>query len=151
MIDQLEELGFLVGKWKGTSTDQFGAKGTIETSYTYSFEPSEKFISCQYENRQDGKMVNRGALFLIFDSNLGKFVWKDVISYGWVNNEVGEWKDDKLLFDIVMIDSELSFFKGVRWRSFIRKYSEAEIGSGLEVAKEEQPFRLYGETRARRV
>ncbi len=56
-----------------------------------------------------------------------------------------------MVFDIVSIDGEPDFFKGLRWRSFIHKYSNSEIGSGLELAKKEEPFRLYGETRARRL
>lgn len=64
---------------------------------------------------------------------------------------MGEWRNDGLLFDIESIDGEPDFFKGVKWRSFIHRYTENEIGSGLEVAKEGQPFRPYGETRAKRV
>jgi len=151
MNDQLKELGFLVGKWKGTSKDQFGAKGTIETSYTYALEPSERFISCQYENRQEGKMVNRGAVFLMFDSNLGKFVWKDVISYGWISNGVGEWKNDRLTVDIVSIDGEPDYFKGLRLRNFIQKSSDYEIVDGVETAKPGEEFRVLGRISARKV
>ncbi|HEY7589344.1 MAG TPA: hypothetical protein VIB49_11460 [Thermoplasmata archaeon] len=49
------------------------------------------------------------------------------------------------------IDGEPDSFKDVRWKSFIRKYSEDEIGEGLEVSKKGEPFRLYGESRARKV
>lgn len=141
----------MLGKWKGTSKDQFGEKGVIESRYVFSQDPSEHFIAERAESWKDGKLVNRSMAYLMFDRNTGKYVRKSFFSYGWVNNEVGEWRDDRLLFDIVSTDGEPSFFKGVRWRSFIRKYSEAEIGSGLEVAKEGQSFRLYGETRAKRV
>jgi hypothetical protein len=48
------------------------------------------------------------------------------------------------------IDGEPDSFKDVRWKSFIRKYSEDEIGEGLEVSKKGEPFRLYGESRARK-
>jgi len=149
--EPLKQLAFLLGEWRGNSQDQFGEKGVIESRYVFSPDPSEHFIAERAESWKEGKLVNRSVAYLMFDGNTGKYVRKSFFSYGWINNEVGEWRDDKLLFDIVSIDSEPSFFKGVRWRSFIRKYAEAEIGSGLEVAKEEQPFRLYGETRARRV
>jgi hypothetical protein len=57
----------------------------------------------------------------------------------------------ELVFDIVSIDGQPDSFKDVRWKSFIRKYSEDEIGEGLEVSKKGEPFRLYGESRARKV
>ena len=151
MDDQLKALSFLIGKWKGTAKDQFGSKGTIETSYTYALEPSEKFISCRYENYQDGKPVNRGALFLMFDRNLGKFVWKDVISYGWISNGVGEWKDDRLTVDIVSIDGEPDYFKGLKLRNFIQKSSDDEIVDGVETARQGEDFRLFGKINARRI
>jgi hypothetical protein len=36
-------------------------------------------------------------------------------------------------------------FQGTRWRSFIRKLSEDKVAVGLEVAKEEEEFKSYGE------
>ncbi len=150
MSEQLQKLRFLLGEWKGRAEDQFGEKGVIESRFTFSLEPSDRFIMGQGESRKEGQLVNRAASFLMWDQNIGKYVRKSVFSYGWINNEVGEWKDDGLVFDIVSIDGEPEFFKGVRWRSFIRKYSESEIGFGLEVAKKGEQFRLYGETRARR-
>ena len=151
MSEQLQKLRFLLGEWKGRAEDQFGEKGVIESRYVFAQDPSEHFIAERDESWKEGKLVNRSVSFLMWDPNISKYVRKSIFSYGWINNEVGEWKDDRLVFDIVSIDGEPEFFKGVRWRSFIRKYSENEIGSGLEVAKKEELFRLYGETRARRV
>ena len=151
MNDQLKELSFLLGKWKGKAEDQFGEKGVIESTSSFNQDPNEKFISGRTESWKDGKLVNSSHSFLIWDPNIFKYVQKSVFSYGWVNNEVGELNGDRLLFDILSIDGEPSFFKGVKWRSFIHRYSEKEIGSGLEVAKGGEPFHLYGETRARRV
>jgi hypothetical protein len=34
---------------------------------------------------------------------------------------------------------------GTRRRSFIRKISDSKIAGGLEVAKEKEPFKRYGE------
>ncbi len=87
----------------------------------------------------------------MFDPNIGKYVRKSIFSYGWTNNEVGGWKDDRLVLDVVSMDGEPEYFKGVKWRSFVQKYSEDEIGVGLEASKKGEPFRLYGDTRARRV
>ncbi len=151
MSEPLKKLAFLLGDWRGRSEDQFGEKGVIESTFSFTQDPSDHFIAARGESWKEGKLVNRGLSFLIFDPNIGKYVRKSIFSYGWVNNEVGEWKNDRLVFDIISIDGEPEFFKGLRWRSFIHKYSENEIGSGLEVAKKEEPFRLYGESRARRL
>ena len=149
--EPLKQLGFLLGEWRGKSEDQFGEKGVIESRYVFTQDPSEHFIAERAESWKEGKLVNKSVVYLMFDRNIGKYVRKSFFSYGWVNNEVGEWKGDRLLLDVVSIDGEPSFFKGVKWRSFIHRYSGNEIGSGLEVAKGGEPFRPYGETRARRV
>lgn len=87
----------------------------------------------------------------MFDQNFNRFVRKMVFSYGWITNEIGDWNGDTLNFDVVSVDGEPEFFKGLRWRSFIRKYSDDEIGSGLQMARKGEDFRLYGETRAKRI
>lgn len=37
-------------------------------------------------------------------------------------------------------------FEGMRWRSYIRKISDSKIAMGLECAKGEGTFELFGET-----
>ncbi len=147
----MQKLRFLLGEWKGKAEDQFGEKGVIESMFSFTQDPSDRFIAARGESWKEGKLVNRIVSFLMFDPNIGRYVRKSIFSYGWINNEVGEWKNDRLVFDIVSIDGEPDFFKGLKWRSFIHRYSENEIGSGLEVSKKGEPFRLYGETRASRV
>jgi hypothetical protein len=39
-------------------------------------------------------------------------------------------------------------FEGIRWRSYIEKVSDTKIAMGLEWAKGEGEFELFGETRA---
>ncbi|MFQ5870691.1 MAG: hypothetical protein ACE5IB_00835 [Candidatus Geothermarchaeales archaeon] len=151
MTDPLEELAFLIGKWRGEAEDQFGEEGVVESTFEFTHEPSEKFIFSLGESRREGVLVNSSMSILMFDPDTKRFVRKSAFSYGWINNEVGEWKDDRLTLDIVGIDGGPEYFKGLRWRSFIQKYSEDEMGLGLEVAKEGEAFRPYGETRARRV
>ena len=151
MSDPLAQLRFLLGNWKGRAENQFGETGVIESIFSFTQDPNEKFISGRTESWKEGKLVNSSHSFLIWDPNISKYVQKSVFSYGWVNNEVGELTGDRLLLDILSIDCEPGFFKGVKWRSFIHRYSENEIGSGLEVAKGGEQFHLYGETRARRV
>jgi hypothetical protein len=40
----------------------------------------------------------------------------------------------------------LKSFEGTRWRSFIRKLSDTKMAMGLEVAKEGEEFKKYGES-----
>ncbi len=150
--DPLKQLGFLLGKWKTRSEDQFGEKGVIEGTMECVHEPSEKFIAMIGESRSNGTLVNRGASYLMWDPNIKRYVRKSFYSYGWILNEVGDLNDrDRLILDVISMDGEPDFFKGTKWRSFIQKYSENEIGTGLEVAKGDGPFRLYGESRAKKV
>jgi hypothetical protein len=149
-MSELEGLKFLIGHWQGTSTDQFGEKGTLEGTMECSWEPSERFLQIKAENWKEGKLVNRSIQFITFDPNTRRFVGKRVWSMGFIENGVGTWDGKELLLDI-KFDCEPSFFRGMRWKSFLRKYGENEIGHGLFTAKEDEPFRLYGETRETRV
>jgi hypothetical protein len=147
----LKRLEFLIGRWVSRSEDQFGEKGVIEGVLECSHEPSEKFIALVGESKSNGKLVNRAASYLMWDHNIRKYIRKSLFSYGWILNEVGSLNVDRLTLDVVSMDGEPEYFKGMKWRSFIQKYSENEIGTGLEVAKGSEPFRLYGESRAKRV
>jgi hypothetical protein len=150
-VEPLKRLEFLIGQWKSRSEDQFGEKGVIEGTFDCTHDPSEKFIAMIGESKSDGKVVNKASSFLIWDQNIRKYVRKSLFSYGWILNEVGVLDGDRLVLDVVSMDNEPDYFKGTRWRSFIQKYSENEIGTGLEVSKDDGPFRLYGESRAKRV
>jgi hypothetical protein len=151
MSEAMKRLEFLIGKWKGRAEDQFGEKGVIESVFECLHEPSEMFIAMIGESRSNGKQVNKGASYLTWDPNVNKYLRKSMFSYGWINNEVGDLHGDRLTFNVISMDSEPDYFKGLKWRSFIHKYSQNEIGTGLEVSKNSEPFRLYGESKARRV
>ena len=151
MSGALDKLRFMLGAWKGRAENQFGEKGVIESEYEVVQDPSDMFVTIRGESRSNGKLVNRAVTIIMFDRNIGKYVRKSAYSYGWISNEVGDWDGDKLVTDFVSIDGEPGFFKGVKWRSYIRKISENEIATGLEVSKNGEPFKLYGESRARRV
>ena len=150
-LESLKRLEFLIGHWKSRAENQFGEKGVIESVLDCSHEPSERFIAMVGESRSEGKLVNRGLSYLIWDENVKKFVRKSFYSYGWILNEIGSLDGDRLTFDVVSMDGEPDYFKGTRWRSFIQRYSGNEIGTGLEVAKNNGPFELYGESRAKRI
>ena len=149
--EPLARLEFLIGRWRSRAENQFGEKGVIEGTLDCSHEPSEKFIAMIGESRSEGKIVNRGTAYLMWDQNIRKYVRKSLYSYGWILNEVGNFDGSRLTFDVVSMDGEPDFFKGTRWRSFVHKYSDHEIGTGLEVAKQDGPFNLYGESRAKKV
>jgi hypothetical protein len=151
MGEAMKCLEFLIGKWKGRAEGQFGEKGVIDSVFECSHEPSEMFIAMIGESRSNGKQVNKSAAYLTWDPNVNKYVRKSMFSYGWINNEVGDLHGDRLTFNVISMDCEPDYFKGLKWRSFIHKYSQNEIGTGLEVSKNGEPFRLYGESKARRV
>ncbi len=56
-MSELSKLDFLLGRWKGISVDQFGEKGTLETTLECTHYPSEKFIQLSGESRKDGKIL----------------------------------------------------------------------------------------------
>ncbi len=147
---ELDRLEFLIGSWRGASQDQFGQKGTLESLLECTHEPSEKFVQLKGESRLDGKVINRGIEFITFDLKSKKYICKRVWSYGFIENGKGAWENDSLVF-LLEFDNEPEYFAGTRWRSFIRKYGENEIGTGLLTAKEGEEYGLYGETRLTRV
>jgi hypothetical protein len=53
--------------------------------------------------------------------------------------------EKEIRFDITMEPLSKSF-QGTRWLSFIRKIFEDKVAVGLEVAKESEEFKSYGET-----
>lgn len=142
----LDEWRFLVGEWKGTAKDQFGEKGVIESVVVFSMEPSEKFIMGKGEAWHEGRLVNKKISLLFYDKAEQKFRRKSFFSYGFVNNEVEYARSNsEIKFDIE-VEPLPKQFEGIRWRSYIRKISEKKVAVGLEMAREEEGFRRYGET-----
>lgn len=142
----LDEWRFLIGTWKGTSKGQFGEKGVIEGVAVFSSEPSEAFIMEKGEGSSEGHFVNRSISLLFYDNVEQKFRRKTFFSYGFVNNELECSRDkNEIKFDIKMEPLPKNF-EGTRWRSFIRKISDTKIAMGLEVAKEGEEFKKYGES-----
>lgn len=142
----LDKWRFLVGEWKGKSKDEFGEKGVTESVAVFSMEPSERFIMALGEAWNAGRLVNKSISLLFYDNNEQKFKRTSFFSYGFVNNEVEyAGNDNEIKFDI-KIEPLPKQFKGIRWRSFIRKISENTVALGLEMAKGEEGFKRYGET-----
>lgn len=151
VMSEIEKLSFLVGRWKGRSTDQFGEKGILESTYECTREPSEHFIQIRGETRKEGRVLNRAVQFIAYDARIKRYVSKRMWSMGFIENGVGGWKDANTLMFQIKFDNEPRFFVGTLWRSFIRRYGEDEIGTGLYTAKRGQRYRLYGESKAFRV
>jgi len=146
----LEAWKFLVGEWRGTAKDQFGEKGTVEDVATFSAEPGERFLTTRGEAWCEGRLLNRSLAVMFYDKATGRFRRETFFSYGFVNHETESSRtDDEIRFD-VRIEPQPKEFDGLQWRSFLRRLSDEEIATGLEVAKAGEDFRPYGEVRLRR-
>ena len=146
----LDAWKFLVGAWRGTAKDQFGEKGVIEDVATFSLEPGERFVTTRGEGWCEGRLLNRTLAVMFYDGVAGKFRRETFFSYGFVNHETeSERTETEIRFDVV-IEPQPKEFEGLRWRSFLRRVSDEEIATGLEVAKAGEDFRPYGEVRLRR-
>lgn len=109
-------------------------------------EPSEKFIMGKSEAWNEDRFVNRSIVLFFYDKTKQKFRRKSFFSYGFVNNEVEYARsNDEIRFD-VDVEPLPKQFEGIRWRSYMRKISEKKIAMGLEMAREREEFKKYGET-----
>jgi len=146
MVSPLDDWRFLVGEWKGETKGQFGEAETIKGTAVYSLDPSDSFIMERREAWSGSRLVNKSIGLMFFDGAEQKFKRKTFFSYEFVNNEVEYLRNEKeIRFDIT-IEPLSKSFQGTRWRSFIRKISEDKVAVGLEVAKESEEFKSYGET-----
>ena len=141
----------LVGTWRGTTPgDQFGEKGEVTDAAVFSLEPGERFLLTRGEATCEGRVLNRSLAVMLYDKAAGRFRRETFFSYGFVNHETECARtDDEIRFDVV-VEPQPKEFEGMRWRSFLRRFSDDEIAKGLEVAKAGEDFRPYGEVRLRR-
>lgn len=147
MTSPLDSWKFLIGEWKGESKTggEFGERERIEGTAAISFDPSDKFIMSKGESWSAGQLVNRSISIMFYDDVEQKFKRKTFFSYGFVNNEVEHSRsENEIKFDVTM-EPLPKQFRGTRWRSFIRKISNNKLAVGLEVTKEGEAFKPYGE------
>ena len=146
MTDPLDDWRFLVGKWKGSCTDQFGTKGTIEGECETTVELEGKFIVTTGTNVSKGKLVHRAMSVMFYDQLTGKMRRKTFFSYGFVNNEIEVSRNqDEIIFEVEMEPTPPPY-QGTRTRSFVRKVSGNRISTGLMMApKQSGEFKKYGE------
>jgi len=147
----LDRLDFLVGKWRGASTDQFGEKGVIVSSLECVRDLDGRFLRLLGESTKDGALLNSAVTFITYSSREQRYISKRMWSYGFIENGEGTWEDDQTLMFRIRFDNPPPDFSGTLWKSFIRRYGPDEIGHGLYTAKEGDQYKLYGETRQRRV
>jgi hypothetical protein len=147
MTSPLDRWKFLIGEWKGESKTEreFGEKERIEGTATFTLDPSDKFIMSRGEAWSAGQLINKSISIMFYDDIQQKFKRKTFFSYGFVSNEVEHSRNEsEIEFDVTMEPSQKQFM-GTQWRSFIRKISDNKVAVGLEVAKEGEPFKPYGE------
>ncbi len=148
----LDEWLFLVGDWLGRSSeDQFDEEGVVESTAVFSIVLGQGFLMCNNEARCKNRVIHRSISILFFDKIAKLFRRKSFFSYGFVNNETEYTRSATEIRFEIMFEPLPRQFEGTRWRSYIRKLSETEIAEGLEVAKGEEEFKLYGETRLKKV
>lgn len=100
------------------------------------------FIMAKGESWCEGRLRNKAISLLFYDKDEDKFRRKSFFSYGFVNNEVEYARSaDEIRFDLT-VEPLPKQFEGIRWRSFMRKISETQVAMGLEVAKEEEEFKI---------
>ena len=147
-MSELDRLGFLVGRWKGSSKDQFGEQGLLESFGECTRELGNRFLQIKGETRKDGVAINKSLDFITYDSTIKKYVRKRLWSYGFIENGEGSWEDDNRIIFQITFNNAPPGFEGTLWRSFIRKYSDNEIGMGLLTSSKGEEYKLYGESRA---
>ena len=136
---------FLMGKWKGGSSDQFGGEGEMVTTAHFSMELG-KYIMGKFDSYRNGKLENASIGMMWYDSRNEKLRRKTFFNYGFVNNEIEyESSETEVWFEVVS-EPVPEAFDGMRWRSYLRKVSDTEIHLGLESAEEGEDFTSYGET-----
>jgi len=151
-MEPIKKLSFLIGEWKGKG-EGFGTEKSEDISNTLSFayDPAPSIITGRFRAMRSGKPENEGIMVFLYDRNINKFIRKQVYSYGFVMNEIGEQKgEDRFVFDTTSIDAEPDYWKGLRIRSFMQKHSESEITMGLETAKKGEEFHVLGQNRFRK-
>ena len=137
---------FLVGKWKGTAEGQYNMVGQITSTMEFTLELNDMCIMAKTEAWQDDQFVNSSIGLLFYDQINNRFLRKILYSYGFANNDVEYQRSSSEIRFETTTEPLPTQFKGLRWRSYIKKLSDTTITLGMETAKEGADFQLYGET-----
>ena len=151
----LDDWRFLVGEWKAAAVGdgEFGEEGVVEGKHVFTEALGGKFIMGTHESWEGKRHVHDSIDLMYYDPGSDRMLRKSAFSYGFVNNEVEYYRDDKVIrFEVVIEPHPQSeFFAGTRWRSFIEKVNEDEVRDGLEVARGDGDYKSFGVTVLKRV
>ncbi len=143
--DPLNNWMFLLGKWKGGSTDLSGSEGETVSTATFSKELGA-FIMGKIDTFRKSKLESANMSMMFFDHREKRFKRKTFFSDGVVHDEVEvEISETEIVFE-VSLESPPPAFDGMRWRSYVRKISDTEVCFGLLTAKNDADFEPYGES-----
>lgn len=149
----LDKWKFLVGKWKAWSNeeDAFGEEGIVEGDHEYKLDLGGGFITQRERSYQGEREIHTMLGVMFFDEEAKLLRRKSFFSYGFVNNEVEIERGEGFVRFQITMEPIPEFFKGMQWRSYIRKVSDDEVVEALESSKDGVEYTLFGETRMTRV
>lgn len=142
----LTDWHFLLGTWKGTSEGQYNVVGQITSTIVFTLELNGNCIMAKHEAWTGNQFVNSSIGLLFYDQLTNRFLRKVLYSYGFVNNDVEYTRNNSEIRFETTNEPLPTQFQGIRWRSYIKKLSDTEIALGLESAKNDGSFKIYGET-----
>jgi hypothetical protein len=151
--DPLERLGFLIGRWEGTSEGQPG-KGTVQREYSRAL--SSRFIRGHnrtvypaQEKNPNGE-VHEDEGWFSFDRARKRLVLRQFHVEGFVNQYVEDAGSSpgRLVFTTEAIENIPA---GWRARETYVVHGPDEIEEVFELAGEGKPFDVYSRVRLRRV
>lgn len=74
-------------------------------------------------------------MMFLHDRSSKRLIRKDIYSYGFVVNQIGELENGRFTFNCVNMDSEPDYFKNVKFRTFIEKISDKKIVLGVKTRR----------------
>jgi hypothetical protein len=152
-VDPFEHLGFLIGRWEGTSEGRPG-KGTVHRQYTRVL--NSRFIRVQNRSEYAAQEKNpKGEIhedegWFSFDRARKRLVLRQFHVEGFVNQYVedADSSPSKVVFTTESIENIPA---GWRARETYLVHGPGEFEEVFELAENGKPFELYSRTRLRRV
>ena len=149
----LDSWRFLEGTWKARSAEEnaFGEEGYVEGDHVFKVDLSGKFIVGRERSYQGEREIHTALSVMFYDEEDNLFRRKTFFSYGFVNNETEFMHGEDIIRFEINMEPVPEYFKGTKWRSFIRKISDDKLLDGLESSQDGVNFELFGETELIRV
>jgi hypothetical protein len=94
-----------VGEWKAAAVGdgEFGEEGVVEGKHIFTEVLGGKFIMGAHESWEGERYVHDSIDFMYYDPGSDRFLRKSAFSYGFVNNEVEYYRNERVIrFDVVM-------------------------------------------------